>query len=98
MIGAMVMATSRGRRRTRNSNVVMAMNETTPAWMKAFSTVSPLLLMLNRGPAASGATAVTAAMKRRSTLLSLASPLGTTETRARPSGVVQSRTSDGGRF
>ena len=42
-------------------------------------------------PVASGAILVTASMKRLSTALSLESPLGLIETRARPSAVIQSR-------
>ena len=47
-------------------------------------------------PVASGAKSCTAATKRCSVSLSLASPRGNTSMRARPSGATQSRTSSSG--
>ena len=64
---------------------------------KARTTVLLASRMVIGPSVASGSTASTALAKRRIASLSLGSSLGAIETRARPSGVIQSLTRSGGR-
>ena len=72
------------------------MKDRMKASTKAPTMVRPASWMVIGVPVASGATRRTARAKRTNTALLLESPLGNTETRARPSGVVQSDTRSAG--
>ena len=92
----MVIATSRNRRSATNNSAVIAMKDSTPASMNAPTMARPAARKPGAAPVASGARASPASTKRLSWALSLGSPRGTTDSRARPSGASQSRTRSGG--
>ena len=95
--GASVKATSRRLRSTANSKRLTSPSAITPACTKAPAIVPAAAWVETGRPVASGATCCTARVKRSSTRLSLLSPRGKTCTRARPSGVTQSRVISGGK-
>ena len=84
--GNRVRRTSATRRNVITSSTAIAASAKSPASIKARVTVLPASSIITAGPVAVGSTANTAVTKSRSPPVSSGSALGSTCTRARPSG------------
>ena len=89
--GASVSRTSVARRNVIASRIVIESSAHRPASRNALTIVRLDSWIPTTVPVPSGATCRTAAVKRCSVALSLASPFGKTSMRTRPSGAIQSR-------
>src|SRR5713101_1936143 len=94
--GASTIDTSSGRRNATNRIAVIATRAEIAAARNEPTIVALVASMVTAEPPASGATAVTSSTNLASPLVLLASGLGSTWTRARPSGSTQSRARVGG--
>ena len=95
--GTSVNRTSLNRRSTTHNRTAIERSANMAASTKAPTTVLPASRIVIGPSVALGSTASTALAKWRIAALSLGFPLGAIETRARPSDVIQSLTSSGGR-